>query len=223
LQVRNELNRPANSGLRENPLINPHAAPRQQAWRHAVASASCTPVALQYYRGKSFNVWGRMRRLPLFISLLAICSSTGCAPAYDSVADQLQSGVEKKIDEGLIRLATDARIVSMAATGPALASSKQVQDARTDAAFASNIKFYADVESDLSTLASRLQATGISGQKEAADVNAIEQNVEAIGALHEKQDSLSVSYLSLMRTTIDQQFKPLDVYQVQLKGGGKGS
>ena len=159
---------------------------------------------------------------PLLILTMASAGLGGCAPAYDDVADQIQVDAEKKIDAGLIRLESDQRAIAMLASLQGADADKQRKAVTADAGFAGNIAFYADVESDLDTLRSRLGATGErSGTLAANGVAKIAANVELMREQHAKAGTLSIAFTQLMKRAFDEQFKLLDLYQLQVKSGSK--
>jgi len=156
---------------------------------------------------------------PAFL-LMALLALDGCAPAYDDVGDKLQVDTQKQIDAGLDRLSGDRQVTDGAAR--AKSTPGQIEAATTDASYAANIAFYASSLASLTALKSRMQALGdASSAKEAEAVAQIETNLTQVRDEHAKEGMLGAEYVALMKGTIDQQFIPLNQYELQLKAGKK--
>ena len=155
-------------------------------------------------------------RLTLWTLLInAPCLLSGCAPTYDSVGDTLLVSTQSKIDSGFARMKIDQQI----ADNPVVSDAAR-RAARADAEFSANIGFYADALSSLAILQSRFQSSGeASGPKEADAVGKISTNVTLARDAHAADGMLPPIYINTMQQTLDQQFVPLQVYELQVKAG----
>jgi len=147
-------------------------------------------------------------------ALLLAFALAACAPPYDSAADQLQLATQQKIDATLIRLTTDG--TAIAAGGEAATAAK------TDAAYSANVATYADILASLTTLQSRLTAVGNpAATQEATAVGKIIDNIKLLQQRHAADNVLRPAFVTDVQSAIDQQFIPLNLYQVQLQSGAK--
>jgi hypothetical protein len=138
------------------------------------------------------------------LGLVIALVSVACGPKYNVVADNLQLETQKKIDEGLIRLESERRVLNDGKAGNGHLDARQVDAIAWTASYTANIGFYAEAQSDLDALQSRLASSGDrSASKIALSVAEIQTNVTLIRGLHEKDGVPSISYLEGMKTTID--------------------
>ncbi len=149
-----------------------------------------------------------------YTGLLWALALASCAPSYDSAADQLQLATQQKIDAALIRLAADSAAIT--------ANAQAATAAKADAAYSANVATYADIVASLTALQSRLTAAGNpAATQEATSVGKIIDNIKILQQRHAADNMLPTALITGAQANIDQQFIPLNLYQVQLQSGAK--
>lgn len=162
--------------------------------------------------------------LLLFTVLCAALVSTliSCAPTYDSIADQMLVTTQKQADDGLLNLETLATRIDVLQKSSNPDDRKALVDAEKKASYASNMDFYNNLQSSLTTLDTRMTAMpDLSTPKLTNALSALENNVGEIRSTHASQNLLSADYVKESKQIIDQQFKALTVYELTIKSGSK--
>src|SRR5579863_6564505 len=93
-------------------------------------------------------------------ALLAAAASMlgSCAPAYDSIADQLLADTQKQADQGLLKLENLAMTIEQLTQSSAADDRGALANAKAQASYASNMDFYNNLQSSLSVLDARMTA-----------------------------------------------------------------
>ncbi len=145
-----------------------------------------------------------------------------CAPAYDSIADQLLADTQKQADQRLLRLENLAMTIERFTESSAADDRNALADAKTQASYASNMDFYNNLQSSLSVLDARMTAmTDLSTPKLTDALSKLEKNAGEVRTTHATQNVLSTDYLKASRQILDQQFRALTVYELTIRSGGK--
>jgi hypothetical protein len=156
----------------------------------------------------------------LVVAMTAGASVGSCAPAYDDVADKMLVDTQKQADDGLLKLESLATIIESGAPKSDSAGQKAVAEAREKASYASNIAFYAGLQSSLSALTDRMTALpDLSTPSMSNALAKLQENVGTLRKLHADKTVLSALEARTARQILDQQFKTLTVYEVTLKSG----
>jgi hypothetical protein len=131
------------------------------------------------------------------IAALAACAS----PQYDSQADTSISSLQKEIHSQI-----DAWISG------------------TNPAYSDNVKFYNTVDTDLSSLEIRMEATPDPSSANLPTVfSNLKTELASMQSVHKKQSRLSSFYLHATQNLFDAQFAVLLTYELSLKTTGSGS
>ncbi|HEY2107753.1 MAG TPA: hypothetical protein VGH29_18290 [Candidatus Binataceae bacterium] len=157
------------------------------------------------------------------VAVLAAASTlAACAPAYDSIADQLVADTQKQADQGLLKLENLAMTIDRLTQSRAADDRKALADAKVRASYASNMDFYNDLQSSLCVLDARMTATPeLSTAKLTNALSRLEENASEVRTAHASQNLLSADYLKASRQMLDQQFRALTVYELTIRSGGK--
>jgi len=164
------------------------------------------------------------RSLIFFAVVFALLMSTltSCAPTYDSIADQMLVNTQKQADDGLLNLENLETRIDFLKKSSNPNDRKTLADAEKQASYASNMDFYNNLQSSLTTLDTRMTAMpDLSTPKLTNALSALENNVNDIRSTHASQNHLSADYVKESEQILDQQFKALTVYELTIKGGSK--
>jgi hypothetical protein len=155
----------------------------------------------------------------LWIALIALAS---CAPAYDEITDKQIAGVQQETDAGLTRLITLAQRIDSLKNLDDPASKKALAEARAKASYDANIDYYDKIDTDLTALQLRMTATpDLSGVKLDECFRALRDNIDDLRKFHSDHGFVGAAALMSFRTAINQQFKTLMQYELNLKSGKK--
>ncbi|MEJ0020916.1 MAG: hypothetical protein WDN25_31085 [Acetobacteraceae bacterium] len=156
--------------------------------------------------------------------LLGLAILASCAPTYDETTDRQIMAVQQTTDAGLVRLITLARRIDSLKDLSDPASQKALADARAKAGYAANADFYDTAEVDLTSLQLRMTATpDLSATKLDVLFTTIRDNLDDLRKFHSEHGLIGARALSLARTPINQQFKTLMQYELNLKSGKKAA
>jgi hypothetical protein len=145
-----------------------------------------------------------------------------CAPTYDDIADKMLVETQKQADDGLLKLESLATTIESLGKLSDAQSKKSLEDVKSKASYISNMDFYNNLQSSITTLDARMTAMpGLSTPDVAVALSKIQANVGEVRTLHAKQNILSADYVRSARQLLDQQFKALTVYELTLKSGSK--
>lgn len=155
-----------------------------------------------------------------FASLLLL----SCAPSYDATADQMLVDTQKQADGGLITLENlGAEIQHLKGLkNPRPEDQKILAGDETQASYSSNIEFYSSLQASAGALDQRITSNpDFSVTRIQTSLQDIEKNIEAIRNQHATANIISPAYAKNARDLLDQQFKALTVYELQIKNGTK--
>jgi TRAP-type uncharacterized transport system substrate-binding protein len=165
--------------------------------------------------GKIVPVWPRVI-LFVLLAVLAACA----APTYDEQTDKQIAAVQQETDAGLVKLITLARKIDRLKEQSDPASRKALAEATLKAGYEANVDFYDKVDSDLTSLELRMTATpDLSAAKLGESIKALRDNIDDLRKFHADHGTISASALVHVRTAINQEFKTLIHYELNLKSG----
>jgi hypothetical protein len=156
---------------------------------------------------------------PLWM-VVAVIASCAPAPTYDESTDKQIMAVQQETDAGLEKLITLGRKIDSLRNLKDLASQKALKDAQSKASYDANVDFYDKVDTDLTSLQLRMTATpDLSGVKLDESFKALQDNMDDLRKFHSDHGVIGAQALSNARTAINQQFKTLMQYELNLKSG----
>ncbi|HXR34614.1 MAG TPA: hypothetical protein VN754_01620 [Candidatus Binataceae bacterium] len=168
-------------------------------------------------------MFNKLPLISLFVAFAAtVTILASCAPTYDSIADQMLVDTQKQADDGLLKLESLAVMIDTLGKSPNASDQKAVADARRQASYGSNMDFYNNLQSSLTTLDTRMTATpDLSTPKLNNALSNLEKNVNEVRTTHAAENTLGADYVKASKQILDQQFKALTVYELTIKSGSK--
>jgi hypothetical protein len=166
----------------------------------------------------------QVRRFPLiwYVSILwiALIVLASCAPTYDETTDKQIAAVQQETDAGLTKLITLARKIDSLKGLNDLTSQKALADAKSKASYDANTDYYDKIDTDLTSLQLRMTATpDLSSVKLEESFKALRDNLNDLRQFHSDHGLIGAQALTNARTAINQQFKTLMQYELNLKSG----
>ena len=155
---------------------------------------------------------------------VAISAIVACAPTYDEATDKQIMAVQQETDAGLRRLISLSQKIDSLKDLSDTASQKALADARSKAIYDANSDFYDRVDTDLTSLQLRMTATpDLSAASLERSFKAIRDNIDDLRSFHSRYKVIGAQALSSARAAINQQFKTLMQYELNLKSGKKAA
>jgi hypothetical protein len=162
--------------------------------------------------------------LLLAIILFALMTLASCAPPYDETTDKQISSLQQETDMGLVRLISLANRMDGLKDAKDPISVKALADARAKAGFDANADFYDRIDTDLTSLQLRMTATpDLSGTSIDKSFAALQENLNDIRTFHSSHGVIGAQALMRVRTALNEQFRTLLQYELNLKSGKKAA
>jgi hypothetical protein len=147
-----------------------------------------------------------------------------CAPTYDATADQMLADPQKQADDGLFKLENLGREIQnlKGLENPSPEDQKTLAADEEHASYSSNIGFYSSLQASALVLDQRITSNpDFSVTRIQTSLQDLEKNVDKVREQHAKAKTISPAYARGARELLDQQFKALTVYELQIKNGSK--
>jgi hypothetical protein len=156
------------------------------------------------------------RLILILIGANLIC----CAPVYDATADKMLADTQMQADEGLIRLENLGNEIQRIKGSPTTEDQKTLAEDEAQASYSANIGFYSSLQASVETLDDRITSNpDFSTNSIATALQALKDNVDLVRQNHASSHTISPKVAQHAREILDQQFKALTVYELQIKNG----
>lgn len=169
----------------------------------------------------ALGVFRAAKRAVLVVGLAA----AGCsAPAYDEETDRLISALQSDVDGEIVMLISLDREVARLSARTDDLSRKALAEAKANATYEANIKFYNKIDTELNSIRLRIaSAPSKAGQSIGHSLDELDQNLlspkGSLRSEHEMRGTLPEVYLRIERGALNQQFQALLAYEQVLKTG----